>query len=164
MDTLLTFPLPVWTSIITALGWLYCAFAASWPRLFYRNLLRQSHREEWGYRFGRAIYWQLPRRPAIALAVLSVVPWLALLVGSGPVVQILLIMAVVGFSLLWLIQPPGQRLGLIERQFEGQGLVFELRATHSLLRASLVFLIFGLLPALAIGISVNGWMNGWVRE
>ncbi|HKE31768.1 MAG TPA: hypothetical protein VKD65_08590 [Candidatus Angelobacter sp.] len=31
--------------------------------VFYRNLLRHAYREEWDYRFARAIYWQLPRRP-----------------------------------------------------------------------------------------------------
>lgn len=157
MNVLLTLPLPGWASALTALGWLYCAWAVGWPRLFYSDILRHAQRENLGYRLGRAIYWQLPRRPTLLIAAGSLLPWLVLLLGPGLIAPIILGLATAAFSLLWLTQPPGQRLGIIEES----PLIFKVRAASNPLRTGGIFILCGMIPAMLMGACVHMLVSAW---
>ena len=156
MHVLLNLPFPSWASALTALGWLYCVWAVSWPRLFYSDILPHTHREYLGYRLGRTIYWQLPRRSDWLIAACSLLPWLAFFIEPRLPAHIFLGFATTAFSMMWLTQPPGQRLGIIERP----PMIFELRRTRNLFRASAIFILLGIIPAVLIGVVVHLLVSG----
>ena len=152
MTILSTLPLPFWASFLTALGWLYCIWAISWPRLFYSAALQRTHRDYLGHKFGRRIYWQMRYRTALLLAACSLLPWLALLLGTNLIPRLLLGLATVLCSLTWLTRPPGEILGLIERPGK-MGLV--VIGSRNLLRASVIFILCGMIPSLLIGTGIH---------
>ncbi len=163
MGEIIITALPFWAPFVTALGWLYSALAFFWPWLFHRDVIAHAVRDELGYHIGRAIYWQLPRRPALFLAAASVIPLLALvLLPQGPAV-IVSALAAAAILALWLTNPPGQRMGLMERGLPGQDLAFEPRASGDIFRAILVFTLFGVMPAAVIGAGLNFLLRLWLR-
>ncbi len=152
MNEFLSLPLPFWASFLTALGWLYCSWAISWHRLFHASLLQRTHRTELGYSFGRRIYWQMRYRTALWIAACSLLPWLALLLGTDVLPRVVLSLATVIFSIMWLTRPPGETLSLMDRPGVTGWIVV---ANRKLLRAGVVFVMCGLIPSLLIGAGVN---------
>ncbi len=140
-----------WASVVSALGWIYVALAASWPRLFNREVVRHGVRERSGYRVGGLVHWRLPAGPAVLIAALSGLPILAAIWLAGwprLVVEVILAGAAVA---AWMGAPPGTRL--LNRPAGGatDQTVFEARPAGDIRRALAVLLVFGLVPALAIG-------------
>lgn len=163
MTEVIVTAISLWTPMITALGWLYSALAYLWPLLFHRDIIAHAIREELGYRLGRAIYWQLPKRAALFLAAVSVIPLLALVLLPERLSVIVSVLATVGILALWLTHPPGRRLGIIERGQPGRDLAFELRASGGIFRAVLVLVLFGVMPASVIGTGLNILVRVWLR-
>lgn len=152
MNVFLSLPLPFWASFLTALGWLYCLWAISWHRLFHASMLQHTHRTELGYSFGRRIYWQMRYRTASLIAVCSLLPWLALLLGTDVLPRVVLSLATVILSLMWLMRPPGTLLSLMDRPGVTGWIVV---ANRNVVRAIVVFVLCGVIPALLIGAGVN---------
>ncbi len=91
-------------------------------------------------------------RTAYLLAACSLLPWLALLLGTGVLSRVILGLATVLFSLMWLMRPPGTLLSLMDRPGVTGWIVV---ANRNLLRAIVVFVLCGVIPALLIGAGVN---------
>ena len=145
-----------WASVLAALNWAYAAFASLWLVLFSREAVKHGTREESGYRIGRAIHWRLPGRMALVVMLWSVLPILGTLFLRGWLALILLALLTATTFLLWLIAPPGLRLVYGERGGEGGATAFELRPAGNPVRSIVVFVLFGLLPAVGVG-AVLSW-------
>lgn len=142
-------PLPrlFWIVLLALLGGLYAGWAWAWPALFHREILRHGRPVEAGFQLGRAIYWRLPGRRALALALLAGLPAAAAIWLPEMAANVLLAAAAAGHALLWLTFPPGRRWGLIEHGAAGGAPLIEMRPAGGWLRALAVFLGCGLLPA-----------------
>ena len=147
-----------WASVLAALGWMYEAMASLWPMLFQRDVVKTGLSEELGYRIGLwKVYWRLPTRAAIAVALLSMIPILAVIFFDGWPVTVLLA-TMTGITLvLWITGPPGMTIGSITKGLEDGHPVLEARSHRSALRSILVLAVFGLIPAFGIG-AVLSWI------
>jgi hypothetical protein len=148
-----------WASVTSLLGWIYAALAAAWPWLFERQAVKQAERDPAGYRIGWLVHWQLPARSAAVIAVLSSTPLLAAIFLAGwlrPAVVAVMAAAVVA---AWIGAPPGSRLVYVPAGAAGDKMVVTLKHTRSIRRAAAVLLVFGLIPALALGAVVNAMLT-----
>ncbi len=150
-----------WAWGIASLGWLYAVLARLWPRLFHAETLRHARREGDGYRLGRAIYWELPGRPGLILALLAPVSVAAAAWLPTPWAVPALAAATLLWVLIWLNRPPGFRMGILEHQPPGGHAWFELRGAQAVGRALGILLGAGLLPAAALGAAFS-WLAGWL--
>lgn len=144
--------LPEWAWSAACLGWLYAALGFFWPRLFHRDVLAHAVREPLGYRLGRAVYWQLPVRTAIAVGLAALIPILAMLFLPDTLAVMTLTVFTGAELVLWLSAPPGQRLGIVEISPPGDAAAFALRSGSQHLRAVAVLALFGLAPAITFGL------------
>lgn len=152
-----------WASILAVLGWLYVILGTSWHRLFRREAVRNAIREASGYRIGRLVYWQPPRRIALLVAGLSFGPILTVLIFKDLLALLLLATMSVTLPAIWLLGAPGQVLHYVEQgKNEGGGLVFELRRGQGVLRSLAILLLLGLLPAAGLGTLLGRWLTRFV--
>jgi len=150
--------LSLWAFSAASLGWLYSALAHFWPRLFHRELIRRAYRQEDGYRFGRSLFWQLPKRQAVvvglaSLVALPAVAWLPPFMAGA-----VLLLMTLALLALWLTHPPGQRLGIVELPVDGRTPTFALLPDNRLLRSMVVLVFCGVIPAVLLGWV---WQMGW---
>lgn len=147
-----------WASVLAVLGWLYAALASLWPMLFRRDIVKASRREELGYRVGLwKVYWRLPTRTAMAAMLLSVTPILAVIFVDGWLLTVILAV-MTGMTIIpWVIIPPGMIIGFAEKGIEGGHPVLEAQSHRNGLRSLFILVVFGLIPALAIG-AVLSWV------
>ena len=140
-----------WASVVAASGWIYAALAASWPRLFDKEVVRHAERDPAGYRIGWQVHWRLPARAAALIGVLSAAPILAA-VGLegwlGPAVVALMAVAAIA---AWIGAPPGRRLVYVPGGRQGDQMAMELKHARNIPRAVAVLLAFGVFPALVLG-------------
>ena len=150
-----------WASVLITLGWMYAALASLWPLLFEREVVKTGQREELGYRIGLwKAYWRLPTRAAIVIALLSLIPILGVILFDGWLETVILVVMSAIIFLLWMTNPPGMVIGFVGKGLEGGHLVLEPQRHRSALRSILIFGIFGLIPALAIGAVLNWILKG----
>jgi hypothetical protein len=134
------------------LGWLYSVLASFWLHLFQRDAIKHYERVKSGYRIGLwKVYWRLPPRVAIAIALLSAAPILAAILFEGwPVILVTVVMTGVTIF-LWLFAPPGHVIGFTGKDLDTSSPKLIPRA-HSDLQLSIQRLVvFGIVPALGIG-------------
>jgi hypothetical protein len=142
--------LPLWAFSVCCLGWLYSGLACFWPRLFHKEIISHAFPSEDGYQFGRAIFWRLSKRLAAWIAVGSLLSLLGLLLPPLPA-RILLVVVTIALASLWLSHAPGQRFGIVEMPANLQAPVLMLKPAHHILRALILLLFCGILPATFLG-------------
>lgn len=147
-----------WASVLAALGWLYAALASLWPLLFNRGIVKSGERDKLGYRIGLwKIYWRLPTRTAVVIALLSAIPILAAVWMDGWLLTAVLA-TMTGLTLFfWLFAPPGMTIEYVQKGLKDGLPVLDARDHRGRSRSVLVFAIFGLIPALGIGAILN-WL------
>jgi hypothetical protein len=150
-------------TFVVMLGWLYSVFAHYWIVLFRRDLIAHAVREAYGYRLGRAIYWQLPAGGAIIVAAACAVPLLAWRAIPGVPAAVVTVVFAAAIIALWLIYPPGQRMGLSEQAGAGQAMSFERITSTRPWYGLAVFGLFGVIPALFLTSGLSFLGSLWLR-
>jgi hypothetical protein len=149
-----------WGSVVAVLGLDYAAAAWLWPVVFSRGAVQHGVREADGYRIGRAVYWRLPGRAAWVIALLALAPLASVLALSGWAAIVALAASGVVSVSLWLIGPPGMKLVYADQTLDDGRLVFVEHAYRPALRSITVLVIFGLAPALALGLPLSALVAG----
>ena len=148
-----------WASVVAVLGWIYVVLASLWPLVFHRDVVKHGTRDRYGYRIGWVVYFRLPARTAIVVALLSVVPLLAVIFLRGwPAVVTLVVMF--GTTLLyWVIASPGSGFGHVPDGGDTQAVG---QRSGDIVRSILVLVVFGLIPAAVIGVVLNWALSKFI--
>lgn len=146
-----------WAFVLAVLGLTYTAFASLWPTIFNRDVVEHSIREENGYRIGWIVHWQLPRRAILPVVLISGTPIVAVTFMEGWLVKVILVVVAGMMVSLWLIASPGMKLYYAAQSQDESSPVKMIQRSESIVRSLSVFVVFGLLPALAISSLLN-WL------
>jgi hypothetical protein len=145
-----------WASVVAALGGVYAALASLWPILFQRGVVKHGRREASGYRIGLwKVYWRLPTRAAIAVALMSLVPIPVVVLLDGWLVALILTIITSLILTLWMVAPPGMVIGFSQKGQPRGPIMLEPRSHRPPLWTIIRLVIFGLIPALGIGAIVS---------
>jgi hypothetical protein len=145
-----------WASSISVLGWIYVLLASFWLHLFQRDAVKHYERVPSGYRIGAwKVYWRLPTRAAIAVALMSMVPIPVALLLDGWLVALILTILTFLILALWMIGPPGMVIGFSQKGQPGDPIMLEPRSHGPAIRSIIRLVMFGLIPALGIGAILN---------
>ena len=141
-----------WASVISVLGWIYVVLASIWPLVFHRGVVKHGTRDRYGYRIGWVVYFRLPVRTAIVVALLSAVPLLAVTFLRGWLVAVILAVMTSLILLFWMVSSPGSGFGHVPDG--GEILSLEQRSRDAA-RSIFVLVVFGFIPASVIGAVLN---------
>jgi len=151
-----------WASVLTIMGCLYAILASLWPFLFQRDIVKSVRREKMGYRIGLwIVYWCLPARAAIVIALLSLIPILAVIASEGWLVTVILGFMTCVILLLWMTSPPGMVIGFSDAGMQDGHPVLSQRPQRLSFRTILIFALLGLIPGLGIGALLNWLLVGF---
>lgn len=149
-----------WASLLAVLGWIYVALASFWPLVFHRGVVKHGTRDKYGYRIGWVVYFRLPVRAAILVALLSVIPLLAVVFLRGWLVAVVLTV-MTGMTLLyWMISSPGSGFGHVPNG--GGETLSRMQRSRSILRSIILLVVCGLIPASVMGAVLNWVLTRFV--
>lgn len=162
IDTLTT-PHP-WAYAATLLGWLYSILAHTWPIIFTPHIVRHGIRQHDGYRFGRAISWQLPKHPALIIGTLVTLPTLATTTLSDTWTLAITSIIAGGTLACWITHPPGQRFGILENHPPSDPPILILQPASGPLRTTIICIGCGILPAILGSVALTTIIAAYTHQ
>ncbi len=150
----------LWAFSVASLGALYVACARLWPRVASRHFVAHGHHVPEGWRIGSAIAWRLPFRASLVVLLAALMPASATFVLPSWALAVLLTLFGTAFAVLWLLAPPGHRL-VVSDATASTGPHFHIvRSEGRPLRALAVFILFGALPSMFLGLLAARALDG----